>query len=165
MKLTRPATVAATVLLALGGAGAAQAQPDEPHHPDPAAPGPSAAPGPPPAPGPGPAPQAAPATRIDRDGTYKVGTDILPGTYSTAGPIAEGACYWKRVNNDEMPDNALTKKPQVVRIEATDTAFTTSDCQPWQQTNAAPPPQAAPSDLLGQLGAFIGKGILNGGPG
>lgn len=161
MKLTRPATVAATVLLALGGAGAAQAQPDEPHHPDPAAPGPSAAPGPAPAPG----PQAAPATHIDGDGTYKVGTDIVPGTYSTAGPIAEGACYWKRENSDEVPDNALTKKPQVVRIEPTDTAFITRDCQPWQQTSAAPPPQASPTDLLGQLGSFIGKGILRGGPG
>jgi hypothetical protein len=161
MILPRLAAVAATALLAFGAPGVAQAQPDEPHHPDPSAPGPSAAAGPSAAPGP---PAAAPASSIDKDGTYQVGTDILPGTYSSAGPVDDGACYWKRVNNDQVPDNALTKKPQVVRIEATDTAFTTSDCQPWQQTNAAPTPEGSPTDVLGQLGAFIGKGILSGGP-
>ncbi|WP_197416125.1 hypothetical protein [Mycobacterium sp. GA-1199] len=161
MTLPRLAAVAATALLALGGLGVAQAQPDEPHHPDPGAPGPSAAPGPSSTPGP---PPAGPLTSIDKDGTYRVGTEILPGTYSSAGPVDGGACYWKRDNNDQVPDNALTKKPQVVRIEATDTAFTTRDCQPWQQTNAAPPPQASPTDLLAQLGSFIGKGVLSGGP-
>ncbi|WP_082682844.1 hypothetical protein [Mycobacterium sp. GA-1285] len=161
MTLPRLAAVAATALLALGGLAVAQAQPGEPHHTDPGAPGPSAAPGPSPSPGPAP---AAPLTSIDKDGTYKVGTEILPGTYSSPGPVDGGTCYWKRDNNDGVPDNALTKKPQVVRIEATDTAFTTRDCQQWKQTNAAPPPQASPTDLLAQLGSFIGKGILNGGP-
>nr|WP_090277520.1 hypothetical protein [Mycolicibacterium komanii]CRL72087.1 lipoprotein [Mycolicibacterium komanii] len=155
MTLPRLAAAAATALLALGGLGVAHAQPDEPHHTDTTAPGPPAAPGPPP---------AAPLTAIDKDGTYQVGTEIVPGTYASAGPIDGGACYWKRVNDDQVPDNALTKKPQVVRIEATDTAFTTRDCQPWQQTTAAPPPEASPTDLLGQLGSFIGKGILSGGP-
>jgi hypothetical protein len=150
MKSTRPAAVAATVLLALGGASTATAQ---------AQPAP---PPPPPAPAPGPPPGPAPKTTIDADGTYVVGTDIVPGTYATAGPIPDSACYWKRVTNNQMLDNALTKKPQVVRIEPGDTAFTTSDCQPWQLTDAAPPPAAAPGDLLGQLLTFIGSGVLRG---
>ena len=102
-------------------------------------------------------------TTIDGDGTFAVGTDIAPGVYQSAGPVENGACYWKRTNGDELIDNAMTKKPQIVSIEPTDTAFTTNDCQQWQKTDAAPPPQAAPGDLLGQLGAFIGKGILAGG--
>ena len=106
----------------------------------------------------------APMTSIDADGTYAVGTEVLPGTYTTAGPIPDGACYWKRVSGSELLDNALSKKPQTVVIEPTDTAFTTNDCQPWQQTDAPPPPEPAPGDLLGQLGAFIGKGILSGPP-
>ncbi len=103
-------------------------------------------------PAPSPAPPPAPKTTIDADGTYAVGTDIAPGTYASAGPIPDGACYWKRSNGDTLVDNALTKKPQVVQIEPGDTAFTTNDCQPWQLTNAAPPPQPGPGDLLGQLG-------------
>jgi len=113
---------------------------------------------------PEPAPPPAPKTTIDADGTYAVGTDIVPGTYTTAGPIPDGACYWKRVNGSELLDNALTKKPQTVVIEPTDTAFTTNDCQPWQMTDAPPPPEPAPGDLLGQLGDFIGRGILSGAP-
>lgn len=113
-------------------------------------------------PEPSPAPPPAPKTSIDADGTYAVGTDIVPGTYASAGPIPDGACYWKRVNGDKLVDNALTKKPQVVGIDPGDTAFTTNDCQPWQLTNAAPPPQPGPQDLLGQLGAFLAPGILGG---
>jgi hypothetical protein len=115
-------------------------------------------------PEPAPPPPPAPKTSIDADGTYAVGTDIVPGTYTTAGPIPDGACYWKRANGTELLDNALTKKPQTVVIEPTDTAFTTNDCQPWQKTDAPPPPEPAPGDLLGQLGQFIGKGILSGPP-
>ena len=84
------------------------------------------------------------------------------GPTQSAGPVPDGACYWKRVSGDKLVDNALTKKPQVVRIEPGDTAFTTNDCQPWQLTDAAPPPQPGPGDLLGQLGTFLGPAILSG---
>ena len=108
-------------------------------------------------------PPPGPKTTIDADGTYAVGTDIAPGAYQSAGPIGDGACYWKRVNGSGIVDNALSKKAQFVQIDPGDTAFTTSDCQPWQKTDAAPPPQPGPGDLLGQLGSFIGRGILTGG--
>ena len=91
-----------------------------------------------------------------------MGTDIAPGAYQSAGPIGDGACYWKRVNGSGIVDNALSKKAQFVQIDPGDTAFTTSDCQPWQKTDAAPPPEPGPGDLLGQLGSFIGRGILTG---
>ena len=110
-----------------------------------------------------PPPPPGPKTTIDADGTYAVGTDIAPGAYQSAGPIDDGACYWKRVNGSGIVDNALSKKAQFVQIDPGDTAFTTSDCQPWQKTDAAPPPQPGPGDLLGQLGSFIGRGILTGG--
>ena len=92
-----------------------------------------------------------------------MGTDIAPGTYQSAGPVGDGACYWKRVNGDGIVANAMSKKPQTVQIDPADTAFTTNECQQWQKTDAAPPPTPAPGDLLGQLGAFIGRGILTGG--
>jgi len=71
---------------------------------------------------PDPAPPPAPKTTIDKDGTYAVGTDIAPGIYSSAGPVDNGTCYWKRLGNPDgnLIDNALSKKPQVVQIDPTD---------------------------------------------
>lgn len=145
------AVVAATLIAGCGAfPGIASADPPQP-------------PGPPPGPAPGPTesaqaePASGPKTTIDQDGTYAVGTDIVPGIYSSAGPVGDGACYWKRVNNDEMPDNALSKKPQVVQIDATDTEFKTDGCQPWQLTPdaALPQPTLSPAAAALQLGGFL----------
>lgn len=112
-----------------------------------------------------PAPSPAPAakTTMDHDGTFVVGTDILPGTYSSGGPVGNGTCYWKRLGNPDgaLIDNALSKKPQVVRIEPTDKAFKTDGCQPWLSTPDAPVPDQPPGPIAGsQLQGQLG--ILNG---
>ncbi len=119
-------------------------------------------PAPPPAPAPAPAP-AGPKTSIDHDGTFAVGTDIEPGTYTSAGPQDNGVCYWKRVAGDDgkqVVDNAMSKKPQVVRIDPTDKAFKTDGCQPWQKNDAAvPDPGKTPAEAglpLGILGSLLG---------
>ena len=97
-----------------------------------------------------------------------MGTDIAPGTYSTAGPIGTGTCYWKRMGNPDgaLLDNALSKKPQIVQIEPTDKAFRTAGCQPWQVTSDAPPPElngpAAGAQLQGTLGILNGLLAPNG---
>lgn len=115
-----------------------------------------------------PATDAAPVdgakTTIATNGSYAVGTDIVPGVYQSAGPVDDGACYWKRTAGDQLLDNRLTKKPAFVEILPTDTTFTTSDCQVWQLTNAPMPPQPGPGDLLGQLTQAIGSGMFSGGP-
>ena len=128
-----------------------------------------------PAPSPAPSPAASPApsqaaspapglkTTIDRDGTYAVGTDIAPGTYSSAGPVGSGTCYWKRLGNPDgnLIDNAMTKKPQVVQIDPTDKSFKTSGCQPWQLTpDAIPPANTLPPGVQGTLGIL--NGLLGG---
>jgi hypothetical protein len=107
-----------------------------------------------------PAPPPQPKTSIDHDGTYVVGTDIAPGTYTSGGPVGTGVCYWKRVGNgpgNDVIDNAMSKKPQVVQIEAGDKAFKTNGCQPWQISDTATPdPGRSPGDVKLPLG------ILNG---
>jgi hypothetical protein len=112
-----------------------------------------------------PAPPPGPKTTIDHDGTYRVGTDILPGVYSSAGPAdSHGACYWKRVGNGEgntdIIDNSMSKKPQVVQIDAGDKAFKTDGCQPWQKTDAAvPDPAKSPAEVklpLDMLNGLLG---------
>ena len=108
---------------------------------------------------PEPTPPPGPKTAIDHDGTYAVGTDIAPGTYSSAGPVGNGTCYWKRLGNPDgnLIDNALSKKPQVVQIDPTDKTFKTSGCQPWQLTpDAAVPANTPPPGVQGT------HGILNG---
>jgi hypothetical protein len=121
------------------------------------------APAPTPAPRPGSAP-AGPKTTIDHDGVFAVGTDIVPGVYTSAGPIGNGVCYWKRLGDDaKQPiDNAMSKKPQVVKIDPTDKTFKTDGCQAWQKDDAAvPDPGKSPADAglpLGILNTLIGGG-------
>jgi hypothetical protein len=103
------------------------------------------------APAPAPPPGPGPKTTIDHDGTFAVGTDIVPGTYTSAGPLGNGTCYWKRLgagdDGKQLVDNAMSKKPQVVRIDPTDKAFKTDGCQPWQKNDAASPdPGKSPAE-------------------
>ena len=86
---------------------------------------------------PGPSP---PKTTIETDGTYRVGTDIVPGTYRSAGPSAEGAsdCYWARLsslNETHIIDSNISIGPEVVMIQPSDRAFLTHSCQPWQKAD------------------------------
>jgi len=149
---SKSTAIAAAALMVLGwGAAAGLASADPP--------APAPAPGPPP----GPAP-AGPKTTIDHDGVFAVGTDIVPGIYTSAGPIGNGVCYWKRLGDDaKQPiDNAMSKKPQVVKIDPTDKTFKTDGCQAWQKNDAAiPDPGKSPADAslpLGILNALIGGG-------
>src|SRR5262245_19481909 len=124
----------AAVLLVVGcgtGAGAANADP------------------------PTPSPAPSPVTTIDRDGTFAVGIDIVPGTYSSAGPVENQTCYWKRISSTgDIIDNALTKKSQIVNIDASDASFKSSGCQPWSITDAAPPVPVPPAIAGLQLGGL-----------
>jgi hypothetical protein len=116
---------------------------------------------------PAPAPPPAPKTSIDADGTYAVGTDIAPGTYSSAGPVGDGACYWKRVKGDDLVDNAFSKQPQIVQIDPADTGFKTSGCQPWQLVACppqCPPTQGSPLGVLGDLTKFLAPRLGTTGP-
>ncbi|MCV7192815.1 hypothetical protein H7I02_08425 [Mycolicibacterium brumae] len=142
---------ASALLAATVSAGSAGADPE-----------PTPAPGPPPGPvaedtaaqdtAAAPENTDGPKTVIDSDGTFRVGADIVPGTYASQGPRDGVACYWKRIggpNGDEILDNALTKKPQVVRIEATDLSFKTNECQTWTLTDQQPQQPGAGGLLIG----------------
>ena len=118
----------------------------------------------PPAPGPAPEP-SAPKTTIDADGIYKVGTDIAPGTYASAGPADDGTCSWKRSSAaDQTIDNAISHKSQIVAIDPTDATFKTRGCQAWALTDASPPASVsnlqakAMMTVLGGLAGGLGGG-------
>lgn len=139
-------TTGIAITLAIVGFGAipglAIADPSTPYTPTPPAP-------------------SAPKTTIDADGTYAVGTDVVPGVYSSAGPVADGTCSWRRTSNPAGAtiDNALTHEPQIVQIDPTDKAFTTRGCQTWKLTpGASPDASAEPPVLAGlQLQAYLAQ--------
>jgi hypothetical protein len=85
-----------------------------------------------------PPPSSAPKTTIETDGTYRVGTDIVPGTYRSAGtnPEGESDCYWARLNSlnpTHIINNNLGTGPQVVTIQPSDTAFLSHSCLTWRK--------------------------------
>ena len=145
----------ATAIVVLGfaaiGAGIAAADPADPA--DPVTPV---------IPVPGPAGPVVSAAVMLEDGTFTVGTDIEPGVYASAGPADGDTCYWRRIGADGVTlNNALTAQPQLVQIEATDVAFKTRGCQPWQLSEAGIAPEQTPP-WLAQLKLRHELNVLNG---
>lgn len=80
-----------------------------------------------------------PVTRFG-DGTFVVGSDIVAGTYKSAGPSDDGSgsCYWARLKNttgdlDTIIANNISNGPDTVTISRSDGAFKTSGCQTWHK--------------------------------
>lgn len=138
-------TAGGLVLAGLIAAGPAVAEPAEP------SPAPSANAEP------DASPPASPLNVIDKDGTYRIGVDIVPGVYASAGPFPDGTCSWRRMapvvtegEPGETLDRAFTKQPQIVEIKPDDGTFKTTGCQPWTLTDQPPPPPGM-SPLLAAL--------------
>ncbi|MEU3523874.1 hypothetical protein AB0E62_08420 [Streptomyces sp. NPDC038707] len=69
------------------------------------------------------------------DGTYRVGTDIKPGTYRTTGNT-DDMCYWERAKDASgEPDSVLANDnvsgTSYVTVKATDKVFKSSGCADW----------------------------------
>ncbi|MEU7407900.1 hypothetical protein AB0B40_00980 [Streptomyces sp. NPDC042638] len=81
---------------------------------------------------------ASPASSMDGDGgTFKVGTDIAPGTYRSTGN-AGGSCSWERTRNaghglePVIAGNHVTGTA-VVTISPSDGYFRTTGCGDWKK--------------------------------
>ncbi len=154
----------AAVVVALGcglhGPGIATADPADPTVPSPVPPAvssPESSPGT----SAGLSPVSSPVHLI-QNGTFTVGTEIAPGVYASAGPVEGETCYWRRIGADNVTlNNALTSQPQLIAIEATDVAFKTRGCQPWQLTQDGIPPEEIPP-WLAQLRLRHELNVLNG---
>lgn len=80
----------------------------------------------------------APKSSMSGDGMYKVGTDILPGTYRSAGST-DGNCYWERSKDalhgvDSITANDNATGSAIVTIAGSDAYFKTSGCADWHKT-------------------------------
>jgi hypothetical protein len=69
------------------------------------------------------------------EGTYRVGTDIPPGTYRATD--ASDRCYWERIGHtttsatDVVVNSQFMPGPAVVTISSTDSKFNSTDCRTW----------------------------------
>ena len=71
---------------------------------------------------------------METDGTYRVGIDIVAGTYRSGGnsPEGESDCYWARLRSLKPTDiiaSDIGTGSQVVTIQPSDRAFVTHSCQ------------------------------------
>lgn len=71
------------------------------------------------------------------DGTYRVGTGIRPGTYTTTA--GHDLCYWVRLSgfsgelDDVVANGGGSKGAIVVTIKKTDKGFETKRCGTWSK--------------------------------
>ena len=123
-------------------------------------PAPAPAPAPAPVPAPRPVPAPAPVAPLTTDdelagtyykGTFLVGSQIQPGTYSTQGPTTQDDGQWARLSNTTGDPTAviahgIVNGPTTVTILPTDAAFQTTGDVVWVKVQIpAPAPVPAPA--------------------
>jgi len=88
--------------------------------------------------GPGvwPTPPPSPTATSFGPGTWRVGTEIQPGTYRALGDGSTSTCYWERLSGfggtiDDIIANGGGSAPVVVTIEPSDAGFHSARCGAW----------------------------------
>ena len=85
---------------------------------------------------PTPKPTPIPEPEGIDDGTFRVGEEIIPGTYVAPG-MSDRACYWARLSGfsgaiEDIIENGVSGGGQViVEIKATDVGFEPQACGHW----------------------------------
>jgi hypothetical protein len=87
-----------------------------------------------------PAPRSGPKSNTINEGTWAVGVDIAPGTYSTTVPNDSNGCYWERTKNLTGDSDSIIANDNVnpgaratVTIKSADKAFKASGCGTWKR--------------------------------
>lgn len=87
-------------------------------------------------PGTWPTPPPSPTADSFGPGTWRVGSEIQPGTYRAIGDGSGMHCYWERLSGfggtlAEIIENGIDTPPVVVTIQQTDTGFKSESCGVW----------------------------------
>lgn len=102
-------------------------------------------------------------TSITKDGTYRVGTQIAPGTY-VAQAVDQYGCYWERRTDagesiTKVIGNSFNLGQRIVTISATDPYFYTEGCGTWKRwTPSGAALTSTPAFGMSQVGT--GAGLL-----
>ena len=98
------------------------------------------------------------------DGSYLVGVDIAPGTYTA--DAGEEYCDWFRTApfGDTSPDNSggyVSKGQQIATIFASDSSFYSKGCGTWHQLDPGST-DAEPKRVIGQGTLAVGSSVAPG---
>ncbi|MCW5254599.1 hypothetical protein [Streptomyces sp. SHP 1-2] len=100
------------------------------------------------------------------DGDFRVGTDIKPGTYRSAGNTDDG-CYWERAKDASSELDSLLANDNVtgttyVTVKDGDKLFKSSGCRDWEAVDPAAKGTPA-TTMAGDGGMFaVGRDIAPG---
>lgn len=81
-----------------------------------------------------------PAPPTIGEGTWEVGSEVKPGTYTTTVPADSNSCYWARLSGftgDDIIANDISSPGQRARvtIRSSDKGFETQGCGTWTRTS------------------------------
>ncbi|MEU6576221.1 hypothetical protein [Streptomyces sp. NPDC046805] len=100
------------------------------------------------------------------DGSFRVGSDVKPGTYRTTGNT-DDSCYWERAKDasgemDSLLANDNVTGASYVTVKTSDKLFKSSGCKDWEAV--APKAKGSPaSAMAGDGGMFkVGSDIAPG---
>lgn len=73
-------------------------------------------------------------------GMYRIGADLAPGTYKSAGNADDDTCYWERSKDalhgiDSIIANENVSGNAIVTIDSGDGYFKTNGCKNWKKTS------------------------------
>lgn len=93
------------------------------------------------------------------DGTYRVGSDMPAGLYSTPGT---STCYWERLSDfsgslNSIIANSIGGGREIVELSATDVGFKSSRCGTW--TKFVPSPTTSMGQGTYKVGDEIQPGL------
>ncbi len=106
------------------------------------------------------APASAESVPSSGNATQRVGIEIQPGFYRSAGTTSGTKCFWARESSLDgssasLIDANATHGPQIVQVKSTDVAFEARNCPPFTAF-AGPPTQYGV--IIGQTDELITSG-------
>ncbi|WP_372408115.1 hypothetical protein [Streptomyces luteireticuli] len=100
------------------------------------------------------------------NGTFRVGSDIAPGTYRSLGNKKGGNCYWERAKDSKGDADSIIANDNVVgssyvTVATGDKVFKTHGCKSWERVpeeKSGTPKTSAPGDGMYRVGVDIAPG-------
>lgn len=105
-------------------------------------------------------------TDLSGNGTFRVGSDVEPGTYRSLGNKEDDACYWERAKDSKGDADSIIANDNVVgssyvTIAAGDKVFKSRGCKGWERVpekRSGTPGTSVPGNGMYRVGVDIAPG-------